>query len=853
MLLLTAGAFGAPRDLNARLLPLGGLALGAAAYLVLARAGRAAESGAGEERFRRLVEGSWDGILLIDEETRIRFASEAMERILGFGATELNGRVGLDLVHPRDRARAEATLRSLVEQPRQPQLVELRGRRKDGSYRDLELTATNFLGEPSVRSIVINLRDVTDRNATVRRLRVMDYAIASSINAAALSDAEGHLTYVNDAFLRLWGYASADEVVGRSVLEFWETEEAPAKVVQFLAGHGSWVGEMVARRRDGSTFDAQISASRVLDDRGEPICMMGFFVDITERKRAENKLRQAASVFASTEDGVVITDPSGTILEVNDAFTEITGYSREEAVGGNPRVKKSDRHDAAFYAAFWKALRENGAWQGEIWNRRKNGEVYPEWLTVNAVRDETGRIVNYVAVFSDISGMKRSQAQLVHLAQHDPLTGLPNRLLFKDRLEHALSRAERSDSQLAVLFLDLDRFKHVNDTLGHAVGDQLLQEVSRRLDAAVRRKDTVARLGGDEFTILLEDLRRPEDAAVLAGKLLLALAEPCPIAGQELRVTSSIGISIHPRDGATAGELLAHADAAMYQAKGDGRDGYRFYTPELTAAALQRVRLESELRGAIERGELLVRYQPQLELGTRRLVGAEALVRWRHPHNGLIGPDHFIPVAEDTGLIIDIGGFVLREACLQAREWIGAGIGLETVAVNVSPTQIRRSDFVATVRAVLDETGLPPGRLELEVTEELIMTLAESGIDTLRALGELGVRLAVDDFGMGYSSLARLARLPVHRLKIDRSFVAELPGDDDAAAVARATVALAGSLGLEVVAEGVETPAQAALLQQDGCRYAQGFLFGRPAGAGEFARCWGATGVPSCRAASGVG
>jgi diguanylate cyclase (GGDEF)-like protein len=443
-----------------------------------------------------------------------------------------------------------------------------------------------------------------------------------------------------------------------------------------------------------------------------------------------------------------------------------------------------------------------------------------------------------VAVFSDISGIKRSQAQLAHQAQHDPLTGLPNRLLFKDRLEHALSRAERTGAPLALLFLDLDRFKHVNDTFGHAVGDQLLQEVSRRLEAAVRREDTVARLGGDEFTILLEDLRRPEDAAVLARKLLAALAEPCQIAGHDLRVTTSIGIGIHPRDGTTAAELLAHADAAMYLAKGDGRDGYRFYTPELTAAALQRVRLESELRGAIECNELLVHYQPQLELGSRRLVGAEALVRWRHPQNGLMGPDHFIPAAEDSGLIVDIGAFVLREACRQAREWSEGGIGLDAVAVNVSATQIRRSDFVGMVQAVLEETGLPASGLELEVTEDLILDLAEAGSDALHVLGGLGVRLAIDDFGRGCSSLARLGRLPIRRLKIDRSFVAALPADQAAAAVARAATALAGSLGLEVVAEGVETPAQAALLQQHGCRHAQGFLFGRPVAAGEFARCW---------------
>jgi diguanylate cyclase (GGDEF)-like protein len=509
---------------------------------------------------------------------------------------------------------------------------------------------------------------------------------------------------------------------------------------------------------------------------------------------------------------------------------------------------RSDRQDAAFYQALWASLNATGRWQGEIWNRRKSGEIYPEWLTINAVRDEFGRLVNYVAVFSDISGIKQSQAQLAHLAHHDPLTGLPNRLLFNDRLDHALDRARRDGSQLAVLFVDLDRFKHINDSLGHLAGDGLLQEVAARLTGAVRREDTVARMGGDEFTLLLEDLRRPEDAAVLARKLLDVLSGPYSVAGRELFVTASVGISLYPRDGSGCEELIRNADAAMYQAKEEGRNGYHFYLPELTAAALQRVHLEADLRRALARGELSVHYQPQIDLDSGRLIGAEALVRWRHPEQGMIPPDRFIHLAEDTGLIIELGELVLRTACRQAVEWLAAGVPVERIAVNVSAQQVQRSDFVATVRSALRDTGLPPRHLELEVTESFIMGQAEAGIRVLQALRELGVRLAVDDFGTGYSSLGYLKRLPIHMLKIDRSFVSDLQGDSGDLAIAKAVIALGRTLGLKVIAEGVEHDHQAGLLRAEGCHYGQGYLFGRPVEGEDFARRWGEA-APALRVA----
>ncbi len=585
---------------------------------------------------------------------------------------------------------------------------------------------------------------------------------------------------------------------------------------------------------DGRRFVVHTVKSPVRNEQGDVIGILGVFWDITDRKYAEEELKQAAAVFENTADGVLVTDDQLRITMVNRAFSEITGYAADEAVGNKPNFRRSERHDEAFYQTMWQDIERNGSWRGEIWNRRKSGETYPEWMTISTITDDEGRPSHYVAVFSDISAIKRTQDQLDHLAHHDPLTGLPNRLLLDDRLRHAITRSGRHSERVAVLFLDLDRFKIVNDTLGHPVGDRLLRDVAERLKGCLRDADTVARLGGDEFIVLIEEFERLEEIDIVAEKIQHALAAAFHIDDHELYLGVSIGISLYPEDGDDVATLIKNADAAMYRAKESGRNTFQFYTEELTADAAHRLRLEAGLRGALEHGEMELYYQPKVELASGRVVGAEALIRWNHPELGMVPPDQFIPMAEENGTIIEIGAWVLAEAAAQLARWREAGLKLEQLAVNISGLQIQRGDLVGQVRQALERNGLDAGSLELEITESVLMSHPEQAAEVLDRLRGIGVELAVDDFGTGYSSLSYLKRFPINCLKIDQSFVRDIPGDANDTAITKAVIALAHSLQLKVVAEGVENDEQRQLLIGEGCQLAQGYHFSRPLPVAEF-------------------
>ena len=551
--------------------------------------------------------------------------------------------------------------------------------------------------------------------------------------------------------------------------------------------------------------------------------------------RTQSELRLLANVFTNAAEGMVITDSSGRILAINPAFTRITGYRLEEVQGQKPAILASGRQDAGFYAAMWSALTRSGKWQGEIWNRSRGGTVYPEWLSISAVHDADGRASHYIGIFTDISERKSAEAHINHLAHHDALTGLPNRLLLQDRLQQALIHDKRNGNHTAVLFMDLDRFKNINDTLGHEIGDQLLMKVAERCRTALRESDTISRQGGDEFVIVLPDLAHPRDAGIAAEKILAALQQPFALGQHTLTVTGSIGIALHPEDGESASALLRNADAAMYRAKANGRNGHAFYAKDMTTTTLGTLLIENELRGAIDRDELELHYQPKFSAASGQLTGVEALIRWRHPERGLLTPAHFITIAEESGLIVQIGAWVLRRACAQMRRWLDEGCAPASVAVNLAATQLREENIVSLVRQTLEAFALPPGCLELELTETLLMQDAERAITMLAELRTIGVSFAIDDFGTGYSSLAYLRQFPVQTLKIDRSFVSDLHPGDAEDKIVPAIIALAHGLGMRVVAEGVETPFQAEYLRERQCDDLQGFLLSRPVPAGEIA------------------
>jgi diguanylate cyclase (GGDEF)-like protein/PAS domain S-box-containing protein len=547
-----------------------------------------------------------------------------------------------------------------------------------------------------------------------------------------------------------------------------------------------------------------------------------------QRDSANKRLGQASIAFDTAAEGIMICDAENRITGINKGFTEITGYSESEVLGLTPGLLNSGIHSSEFFATMWASLEQTGRWRGEVRNRRKNGEIYPEWLTITVVKNSENQISHYVAVFADISEIKHSQQRLYELVNHDPLTGLPNRRLLNELLEHAIKRAERENTKIALLFVDLDRFKNINDTLGHQVGDRLLKKAAQRLSASVRDSDTIARLGGDEFVVMMEFMGDIEDPATVAKKIISGIQDEFVIDNYELFIGASIGISVFPEDGGNADDLIKAADIAMYQVKNEGKNDYRFYASQLSDHARERLTLDTMLRRALERRQLEVYYQPQVSLETGKIIAAEALLRWHHPELGIVSPAKFIPLAEETGLIVQIGEWVLREAANHAMCLAQLGIPLQWIAVNVSGVQIHRSNFADTVYGVLVETGCEPGMLELEITESAIMRNVEYVIDVCQQLKAMGVRLALDDFGTGYSSLSYLKKFPLDKLKIDQSFVHDLPDDAEDAAIAGAIIALGQNLGLRITAEGVEKTEQRDFLYARGCTEGQGYLYSQP-------------------------
>jgi diguanylate cyclase (GGDEF)-like protein/PAS domain S-box-containing protein len=555
--------------------------------------------------------------------------------------------------------------------------------------------------------------------------------------------------------------------------------------------------------------------------------------DITDRKRAEEQMRIAAVAFQS-RDGMMVTDAQGVILQVNHAFSKLTGYSSAEAVGQTPSLLKSGRHDTSFFRNMWEAIAREGHWEGDIWNRRKDGGIYPEWLSIACVRDSAGKTTHYLGTFSGINDPKEAERKILELAFYDPLTGLPNRRLLLDRLNQALMASSRNGQYGALLLLDLDHFKTVNDTRGHAAGDQLLVEVAQRLRSNLRQMDSAARLGGDEFVVALEGLGDSPIAAAsaaesIAEKLRSAICLPATVKGELRMITPSIGMTLFHGQRDDVDELFKQADLALYQAKEAGRNTTRFYNPTMQAAVDARVELEAGLRRALAQDEFELHYQPQVS-AEGRIMGAEALLRWQPPERSMVSPATFIPFAEESGLIVPIGTWVLETACRQLAQWASHPASQDLkLSVNISARQFRQPDFIDQVRLALQRSGAPARCLKLELTESLLLDDVEKVIAIMQNLKDLGVGFSIDDFGTGYSSLAYLKRLPLDQIKIDQSFVRDIATDADDRAIVRAIISLATSLGLQVIAEGVETEAQKEFLAAHGCNAYQGYLFGRPA------------------------
>lgn len=647
-----------------------------------------------------------------------------------------------------------------------------------------------------------------------------------------IKDLTGRYTHCNKEVEKAWS-KKLSEIVGKKDNELFDPELAEkfvnADKEVILAGRQVVVEECANGVNPNNKTWLETIKTPLVDTTGSLIGIIGMTRNVTNRKAIEDQLVIASTVFENSIEGVIITNRDGMIIYVNKAFSEITGYEPAEAIGRNPRFLKSGRHGKDFYREMWQELVSKGKWKGELWNRRKDGSVYPELSTISAVYDVQEDITSYVAVFNDISQQKQQEQDLLHMAYHDPLTDLPNRSKLTNKMEQEIVHAARHKEQFATIFIDVDHFKHINDSFGHLVGDEVLCEVAKRLSSRVRAEDTVSRIGGDEFVVLLPGIQDIDSVNTVVRKLMSVFEKPIVLSEPEsIRLTGSMGIALFPEDGEDSDTLLSNADAAMYRAKQTGRNNFAYYTEALTKESEAHLKLQAAMHNALDNDQFHLEYQPQIDMLTGKLIGLESLIRWVDPKMGNIPPIDFIPLAEKTGLIQEIGLWVLRKACQQGVEWLSQGYSFGRIAVNVAGPQLQRETFVDQVIEILHETGLDARYLELEVTEGFMMNNAKAAIQYLHKIREAGIELSMDDFGTGYSSLSYLQQLPLNKIKIDRSFVMNLPNNSHDIAIADAVIALGNALSLKVIAEGVETGEQAEFLMHRGCHQAQGYYFSKP-------------------------
>ncbi len=797
-------------------------------------------------KFASIFRASPDVIAMTDRATgRFLEINDAFARIMGYEPHEVLGRNSVELGTWGSPDARRQMLEALGGGGRLENHETL-FRRKNGQVFPV-LISLEALTIDSREVLLLTARDITERKRAEQSLEEKEALLREAQEVAQLGnwslDIPNDKSTWSEEMYRLLGYepyaveASAENFM-RAVHPA-DRQMLRALIRNAIETPGG--GDYLVEHRVVAAGAERIVEQRgrvARDAEGRPVRMYGTTTDVTERKRTEEQLRIAAAAFESQE-GMVVTDARGIVLRVNRAFTLTTGYAPEDIVGRTPGILQSGYHDAEFFRAMWEKITLTGSWQGEIWDRRKNGEIYPKWLTISAVKDAQGLVTHYIGTHFDITERKKAEERINALAYFDQLTKLPNRMLLMDRLDRAMASGARSGSYGALLFLDLDNFKTLNDTQGHEMGDQLLKQVAARLGKCIREEDTAARQGGDEFVVLLSGLGAAEQDAALAAetiadKLLAELGRSYQIGGITHHSSASIGVTLFKGHSASVDTLMKQADLAMYRAKASGRNAVRFFDPAMEATVKVRADLEEDLRSAVDRRQFILHYQSQV-VGDGRITGAEVLVRWLHPQRGLVSPADFVPLAEETDLILPLGHWVLETACGKLAEW-SARPELEglTLAVNVSPKQFRQAGFVDQVLATVKRTGANPHRLKLELTESLLVHDVEEIIEKMHILKARGIGFSLDDFGTGYSSLSYLKRLPLDQLKIDQSFVRDVLSDPNDAAIARTIVALGQSLGLAVIAEGVETRVQRDFLASAGCHAYQGYFFGKPLPGDEF-------------------
>ena len=756
----------------------------------------------------------------------LEFTGRTMEQEMGNGWAQG--------VHPEDFDRCLSTYVSAFD-ARQGFEMEYRLRRFDGEYRWLVDSGVPRFDEQGIFAGYIgSCIDITQRKWTEQGLiRESEKNLAFLHNASdgiTIMDGNANIVEVSDSFCTMLGY-SRDELMGMNVSQwdcgFSSQEDMMAAFRQQFTHPTRALFQSRHRRKDGSVYDAEISGYPI--QWGGTMVLFNSTRDITQRKRDEERLGLAASVFTHAREGIMITTADGTIVEVNDTFARITGFSRDEVLGKNPHLLSSGRQGKEFYAAMWRELREKGHWYGEIWNRRKDGEVYAAMQTVSAVRDNKGNTLQYVALFSDITPLKEHQTQLEYIAHYDALTRLPNRVLLSDRLHQAMVQALRRKQRLAVAFLDLDGFKAINDKHGHELGDQVLIAVAANMKQTLRDGDTLARLGGDEFVVVLPDLTDLEATLPMLSRLLDASAQPMQLGDHNVQVSASLGVTFFPQaQEVDADQLLRQADQAMYQAKLAGKNRYHVFDAELDQSVRGRHESLQRIRVALNANEFVLHYQPKVNMRTGEVIGAEALIRWQHPSRGLLLPAEFLPIIEDHALAVDLGEWVIDAALAQMQQWHAGGLDL-AVSVNVGARQLQQSDFVQRLRVILAaHPSIGPDELQLEVLETSALADVVQTSRVMQACRDLGVTFSLDDFGTGYSSLTYLKRLPVAQLKIDQSFVRGMLDDPDDLAILDGIIGLASAFNRQVIAEGVETAQCATMLLQLGCDLAQGYGIARP-------------------------